>query len=304
MKPLGLTGLIAAPFTPFLPDLTLNLAIIPKVAEHLVRHGVTGVFVNGSTGEYASLTREERLAQSEAWRKVTGPKLKLIVHVGHNSLVECQALAQHAESVAADAIGALMPSYFRPPTLAATVEFCRQIAEAAPKTPFYYYHIPHMTGVNFDMRELLPEISKRVPTFAGIKFTGNNLLDYSLSLAAAGADFDIPFGFDDILLAALSLGARAAVGSTYNFAAPLFHKMIQAHRAGQREAARQHQVYIQKMSAAFGPVGWLPASKVIMARLGLDCGPARPPFPVLTEELKAAFNAELDKLDFFNAVRI
>src|SRR5208282_2996671 len=86
-----------------------------------------------------------------------------------------------------------------------------------------------------------------VPSFAGIKFTHYDLLDYSLTRSAAAERYDIFFGRDEVLLAGLALGATCAVGSTYNYAARLYHRIIKAHVAGRNEDARQHQVYVQRV---------------------------------------------------------
>lgn len=303
MKSTRLHGLIAAPFTPFKSDLSLNLKVVPKIAEHLVRQKVSGAFIGGSTGEYASLTREERIALAEVWRAASGPDLKLIVHVGHNSLAECRALARHAENLGADAIAALMPSYFRPASLRAVVEFCQGIAEAAPNTPFYYYHFPEMTGVNFNMVELLPEISRSIPSFRGIKFTHSDCIDYALTVADAGKRYDILFGHDGILLAALALGATGAVGSTYNYSARLYHRLMQAHAAGRNEEARKQQVYIQRAILSLKRHGGHIAGKAVMAMAGIDCGSARPPLSPLTKKALAALKAELDAIGFFEAIQ-
>ena len=225
MKDLRLTGLIAAPFTPFNADFSLNLNAVPLIARHLARQKVTGAFVGGTTGEWASLTQPERRSLAEAWRQATDSKLKLIVHVGHNCLADSRALAAHAENLGADAIAAIMTSFFRPATLERTVEYCRRIAQAAPRIPFYYYHMPDMTGVNFKMTDFLPAARKAIPTFRGIKFTHSDLMDYGLTLAAADGH-DVLFGRDEILLAGLAAGAQGAVGSTYNYCARLHYRLI------------------------------------------------------------------------------
>jgi N-acetylneuraminate lyase len=300
MKSNRLTGLIAAPFTPFKPDFSLNLSVVPQLAEHLVTQKVAGAFIGGTTGEWPSLSTPERRAVADAWRKVTGPNLKLIVHVGHNSLVECQDLARHANSIGADAISALAPCVFRPATLQLIVDFCRQIAAAAPQTPFYYYHMPDLTGVNFNMAEFLPLARESIPTFSGIKFTHSNLMDFGMTLADAGDHLDVLFGRDEYLLAGLALGAKGAVGSTYNHSARLYHKLMEAHAAGFADKARDAQVYVQRlMVSQLKAGGVIVAGKAIMAFEGIDCGPPRPPFAPLVGQKLAAFKAELDALDFF-----
>jgi len=304
MKRFSLTGLVAAPYTPFNADYSLNLGAVPRIAEHLMRQKVAGVFIGGTTGEWASLTREERRALAEAWRKACGPKLKLIVHVGHNCLADSQDLARHAESLGADAIGALMTSFFRPATLAASVDYCRRIAAAAPKTPFYFYHMPDATGVNYNMVDFLPAARELIPTFQGIKFTHSNLVDYGLTLAAAAGRYDVLFGRDEFLLAGLAFGAKGAIGSTYNYSAVLHHELMKAHAAGRREAATKIQVYIQKTMLPLMRLGGLQTGKAVEAMAGVDCGPVRPPLTPLTPKQLQLVKAELDALDFFSKIKV
>ena len=131
-----LQGLIAAPFTPLKADGTLNLDQVGRYAEHLAGSGVTGAFIGGTTGEGASLSTEERRLLAVQWQRTRPKGLKLIVHVGHQSLIDSRALAAHAQEIGADAIGALAPSFFRPGNVAELVACCAQIASAAPALPF------------------------------------------------------------------------------------------------------------------------------------------------------------------------
>ena len=140
-----LTGLIAAPYTPFGPDGGLALQAIPRQAELLAHNGVNGAFVCGTTGEGYSLTVDERKQVAGAWRKAAPPGLKLVVHVGHLSLADSCTLARHAQEIGADAIATIAPNFFKPAGAPELVAWCRQIAAAAPALPFYYYHMPGMT---------------------------------------------------------------------------------------------------------------------------------------------------------------
>ena len=130
----------------------------------LLRHsGVAGVFVNGTTGEGASLSTDERLLLARHWVDAAGGGLKVFVHVRHTSLKECQRMAAHARDVGAWAIALVAPYFFRPATPAELVEWCAAAAEAAPGMPLYYYHIPCMTGVNFAMADFLAQAASSTP---------------------------------------------------------------------------------------------------------------------------------------------
>jgi N-acetylneuraminate lyase len=97
------------------------------------------------------------------------------------------------------------------------------------------------------------------------------------------------FGHDEMLLAALALGAKGAVGTTYNFAARIYHEVIKQFEAGDFEAARAAQARSVNMIRRFGEFGFLAATKQAMKLLGVDCGPVRPPLPNMNDSQQAAF---------------
>jgi len=300
MEPQHITGLVAAPFTAFHEDGSLNLEKVDDQAASLAASGVSGGFVCGTTGESLSLTVEERQQVAERWMAAAPEDFAVIVHVGHDSLAESRALAAHAQRIGARAIGAMPPCFFRPATLSDLVAWCAEVAAAAPELPFYYYHIPSMTGVNFPIAEFLEAAADRIPTLAGVKFTYENLMDFLRCVRLAGGRYDLLFGRDEILLAGLALGARGAVGSTYNFAAPLYLRLIEAFEAGALAAARAEQARAAEMIAVLLRYGGIPAFKAVMKMIRLDCGPVRPPLRDLTAEQRHALHADLELVGFFD----
>jgi N-acetylneuraminate lyase len=295
-----LHGLVAATHTPFHADGRLNLAIVEKQAAHFLGVGVNTVFIGGSTGESHSLTVEERLALAQRWSEVIhGSSLRLVVHVGSNCLADAKALAAQAQSLKADAISALAPSYFKPKSLDVLVACCAEIAGAAPALPFYFYDIPSMTGVQFSMPEFLAVAPARIPNLAGIKFTNADLAAYQSCLHAEGGRFDIPWGTDEYLLAALALGAAGAVGSSYNFAAPIYQRVLAAFSKGDLAGARVEQYRSVRVIELLASFGYMAAAKMVMGFLGIDVGPARLPHANLSPAQRAHLKGRLDEMGFF-----
>lgn len=218
------------------------------------------------------------------------------MNAAHTCLADGKALAAHAQQIGAYGVATTAPSFLKPARLEELVAFCAEVAGAAPELPFYYYHIPSLNGVLFPMAEFLARASERIPNLAGVKFTWEDLMDYGRCLALEDGRFDMLFGRDEILLSALVLGARGAIGSTYGFAAPLYQRVIAAFAAGDLAGARREQGRAMEMVAVLNRYGGLAAGKVVMKRIGLDCGPVRLPLRSLTEEECAALNAELDAL--------
>lgn len=299
-----LVGLVAAVHTPLRPDGSLHLEVVEAQAAHLRAQGIGLAFVGGSTGEAHSLSLEERRALARRWAEAArGAGLGIVVHVGANCLADARALAEQAEELGAVAIASLAPSYFKPRDVDALVACCADVAAAAPRTPFYFYDIPALSGVSLSMPDFLERAAGRVPTLAGIKFTSSDLMAYQLCLHAADGAFDVPYGVDEWLLAALALGARGAVGSTYNFAAPVYHRMMRAFAAGDLAAAREEQlrsVQLVRLLAGFGSMG---AAKALMAMLGVDVGPPRLPLSGLSAGQAAELRGRLEALGFFDWIR-
>jgi len=294
----GLRGLIAAPFTAFTPQGDLNLASIKQQARCLADNGVRGAFICGTTGEGFSMTTEERMQVAERWVAAAPKGLKVIVHVAHNSLGDSQKLAAHAQEIGVYAVASIGSTFFRPASVEQLVDFCVPSAAAAPKLPFYYYHMPAMTGANLPMIDFLRVGSRRIPNLAGIKFTDENLMSYTQCLNFEDGRFNILFGRDEILLAALALGATGAVGSTYNYMAPIYHKVIETFEAGDISASRRWQKLSIQIIAVMARHGGLPAGKAMMKIIGLDCGPVRPPLKNLTEVEFESLRQELERVGF------
>src|SRR6516164_8388027 len=102
-----LTGLIPACHTPLAADGNLDLATVERLAGYFRSAGLRGVFVAGTTGEYASLTVDERKALCDRWVQVAGDSLQIAVNVGHNCLTDAVELTAHARQSGVAAVAAM-----------------------------------------------------------------------------------------------------------------------------------------------------------------------------------------------------
>lgn len=288
-----LTGIIAATFTPMTEKGEVDLAQIPGFVEHLLARGVDGFYVCGSTGEGVSMTSEERRLVAETFVQAVEGRKPVIVQVGHNSLPEACELAAHAASIKATAISATPPSYFKINSVSQLSDCIAEIAGAAPDLPFYYYHIPAVTGALVDMPEFLSSASDRIPNLAGIKFTSPAIWEYQCCVELSAGRFDCLYGHDEMLLPSLAVGAIGAVGSTYNIAPGLYRRIIDSFEAGDLILARRYQAQANAMIRLLLKMGGLPAMKAIMGACGYDCGPVRQPLQALSsaqrQQLLAGF---------------
>jgi N-acetylneuraminate lyase len=292
-------GLIAAAFTPFNEDGSLNLPMIPVLVDKLFTDGVKGIFVCGSNGEGPNMTTEERMIVAEEFVKAARKRLLIIVHVGHSCIADARLLSAHAAEIGADAFSSVAAFYFKPSSVQNLANCMAEIAAAAPALPFYYYHIPHLTGIGLDMIEFLRSAAPLIPNLAGIKYTASTIQEYQACLNYENGRFDILYGLDELLLPALAVGAKGAIGSTYTFAAPLYLSTIEAFNNGDLDLARVNHAYMVEAIRILVKYPPIPGQKAIMKMLGWDLGPSRLPLVTLNKESYNKFQKELDQLSFF-----
>lgn len=292
-------GLIAATFGAFHEDGSLNLSPIPGLVDKLVNDGVAGVFICGTNGEGPNLTIEERMAVAEAYVKAVNRRVLVLVHVGHTSIAESRKLAAHAAQIGADAISAVAAFYFKPGSVQNLVNSMAAIASAAPSLPFYYYHVPALTGVGMDMIEFLRLSEGVIPNLAGIKYTAATIFEYQACLQYKNGRYNILYGYDEMLLSALAVGAGGAIGSTYTFAAPLYLQVMSLFRAGQLAEAQRLQLKLVEMVRCLLKFSPIPAQRAIMQMLGYQLGPCRLPLVPLNKEETASLKASLEEVGFF-----
>ncbi len=298
MNRFRLHGLIAAAVTPMGDDGSIDLERIGPMTEQLIDSGVSGLYVCGSTGEGVSLTIAERKDVAAAYVDAAGGQVPVIVQVGHNSLSEARGLAGHAAEIGADVVSATCPSYFKITSADNLVACMHEIAGAAPSLPFYYYHIPAITGSQIDMIEFLRQ-GRRIENLAGLKYTTPLLHEFQSCLALEDRRFDVVWGTDEMLLGALATGAQAAIGSTYNIAAPLYQRIIDTFEHGDLETSRQLQMQSIEMVRLLAREEFMAALKEVMGMLGMPVGRTRPPIRPLSDQQIESLRHDLAAIGFF-----
>eukprot|EP00928_Gymnodinium_smaydae_P089269 TRINITY_DN73258_c0_g1_i1.p1 TRINITY_DN73258_c0_g1~~TRINITY_DN73258_c0_g1_i1.p1 ORF type:complete len:365 (-),score=69.81 TRINITY_DN73258_c0_g1_i1:103-1197(-) len=283
VKPLRIKGRVTAVLTDYNDDGSLNLQSIPEMAKFQRRMGVAGVFVGGTTGDSVAMTLAERKALAEAWApEARAQGLTFIVHVGAEALGDAVDLAQHAERIGADAIGAMPSIFFKPATVEIAAMWLQKIGAAAPKLPLYYYHIPSMTGVVFKMLDLIKAVEQvGVPQFVGVKYTGlyepQCWIDFERCRAYKGGRYEVFCGREEMTVQALAVGTEGFIGSQMNFAADVYASIASAWPNATR--ALQIQAVGQNLLTSY--MGILPSGvkgeHVVMEYAGLPMGSPRLP---------------------------
>lgn len=294
-------GLINAPFTPFYKSGEINCEPISIYANMLVKNGLKGVFINGSSGEGYMLTEKERIQLAESWMQAAPENFKVIVHVGSTCVKTSRKLAKHAQNIGAWGIGAMAPPFPKINRIEELVRYCEEIASAAPNLPFYFYHIPAFNGVYLSMLSFLKAVDGRIPNFAGIKYTYESLYEYNQCRLYKEGKFDMLHGQDETILPCLAMGgAQGGIGGTTNYNGRNLVGILTAWEEGNLEKARELQNFSQEVINVICRYrGNIVAGKRIMKLIGLDLGENRTPFQNMTNEEENTMKAQLEAINFF-----
>ena len=292
-----LEGLIAAAHTPFNADGSINYSLVKKQADTLIKQKVTGVYVSGTTGEGICCSVEERKKVFDAWVAAAKGKLYLIAHIGALALPDVQELGAYAVKCGMDATSIVPPNFFKPGSIDALVAYLKEALKTSTKLPFYYYHTG-MSGVNFDMEKFLLAADGKIKNLAGIKFNYPDLYMYQRCIRACGGKYDITWGIDEWFAGAVALGAKSAIGSTYNYSAGLYYKVWDAVKKGDFKTSEKYMKKVCDIVDILVEFGGVAAGKAMCAVHGVDLGTVRVPLKPLTDAQKADIVKRLRKIGY------
>lgn len=294
-------GLICPTFTPMSQDSqSVDCSGIEAYASDLVSQEVGGLFLTGTAGSSVLLTVEERKSILTAWMSteaVKNGKLRVISHVGANSIKDCIDLAKHAESVKAEAVSAFCPCYYKPKSVAEVAEFLIRLAHEVPNLPVFYYYFPGMNGLTFSVPDILELANKYAPNVIGCKYTDQKLADIE---RCATLGYNTLLGYDEIFSYALAAGAHGQIGITNNFAGKEYKEMYNAYMNGDVETADRLTRKRNLISCKLNETGNLLAAGIYMTEQlrGMNFGTLRYPLYGLNNNGKKMIDDFIHEFDF------
>ena len=281
-----LRGIFTALLTPYDEQNKVNLKALEDLVKFNLKMGVTGFYVCGSTAEAFMLSTEERKAIMEVV-KSTAPDSTLIAHIGSLDERVSIELAKHAKALSYDLVSSVAPFYFKYSFDEIKNYYCR--LSAAADLPMLVYHFPDFSGVKMGVKEIAAFLED--DRFAGIKYTCGDF--YIMERSKARFPNKVFYnGFDEMLLAGLTMGADGAIGSTYNFMADKYIQLVDHFKKNEIAEAQKIQHVANAIVEKMCQYGVMPCEKAILDAFGIPMGDCRDPFKKLTAEEKK------DLLDF------
>ncbi|MED3907446.1 dihydrodipicolinate synthase family protein [Geobacillus thermodenitrificans] len=220
------------------------------LADYLIQQGVHGLLYMGSTGEFSSLTSEERKVFAERMVRYVDGRVPVLIGTGSTSLKETIYLSQHAESIGASGVLVVNPFYWKY-TDRQLYDYYTSVAKSI-RIPLLIYNIPLLTG-----QDLSPDLVLRLAVehenIVGIKDTTEKLghIRQLIRIKEQREDFAVFAAFDDLLLPSLQMGAAGAINGTAVFLPELSVQLFESFHAQQYEETLKANESILKLMAIY-----------------------------------------------------
>ena len=284
-------GVIPAVLTVFDKAENIDEDGMRQLVSFLIKKGVNGLYLTGSTGEGFTMTSEERKKVVEIVMDETAGRVPVVVHVGAIGTKISIELAKHAESVGADGISSVPPFYWRF-NENQIIKYYEDIANSC-SIPMIVYNVPlaGLLGMNAIKR------LAKIENVKGIKYTALSQYEITQIKDEVGEDFLVYSGADEMAMSGLISGADGIVGSFYNIMPELF---INIYNAVQNkdfdEAKRLQKQAVEVIMYSLQLPSFYAGMKVVLRWMGVNAGYCRRPFENLTEEEEGKFKEGFKKL--------
>lgn len=284
-------GVVPALLTPFRND-QVDTAALRRLVDFLVDHGVHGLYPNGTTGEGMLMNAAERMLVAETVVETVRGRVPVMVHVGSFSTSETIALARHAKSIGADAIGVVSP-YFYSLDKESMFQHYLRVAESVPDLPVYIYNIPGNTR-----NDVSPDLAKRIaeacPNVVGVKDSSKDVARLEAYIEALGSDYTVLVGSDALILPSLAVGGAGVISAVANVFPREVVAVYDAYCNGDLTTAKMQQYKVNRLRDILKQGPYLASFKAALEMRGIQFGGMKSPLRELSDEQRAKLRADLE----------
>lgn len=287
------SGTGVAMITPFLQDGSIDFNALENTIEHLIKGKVEYIVVLGTTGESATLTKEEKQKIFEFTTEKVNGRVPLVAGIGGNNTAEIVESVSHFELKGYEAILSVVP-YYNKPTQEGIFQHYKAVAEAA-KLPIIVYNVPGRTGITMSATTTL-RLANEVKNIIATKEASGNFDIFNEIAAHKPAGFDLISGDDPVTLPMIALGAIGVISVIGNALPLQTSEMVRNCLKGDFKAAQpQHSSLLEFTKLCF--VEGNPAGvKAGMKELGICDDTVRLPLVKVSDEIKVKIVTEIKKL--------
>ena len=274
-------GVIPAVVTPFQRDEKLDLGALRVIIERLLKAGVHGIFVVGSTGEFWALSREEKRNIFETAVETVSGRVPVYAGTCANTTDEAVFLSKDAEDAGADFVSVLTPSFINPSDDELYLHY-KAVVEAI-KIPVILYSNPPRTNILLST-SLVHRLAQDFERMAGIKDSSGDLAQTADYINTTPERFRVIAGRDTLIFATFMMGGRAAIAATANIVPEIVVGIYENFARGNLDEARNLQKKLAPLRLAFSLGSFPSVIKEAAELIGLPAGPCRRPIGPLSPE--------------------
>ena len=265
--------------TPFTNDDRVDFEKLGKLLDYHLENSTDAIIINGTTGESATLTDEEKIEIIKFTVDRVNKRVPVIAGTGSNNTKHAIEMSKKADELGVDGLLVVTP-YYNKGNENGIYEHYRLIAEAV-NCPIILYTVPSRTGVNLSIK-LLKRLSQ-IDNIVAIKEASGNI-SYAGEIAREVPELDIYSGNDDMTIPLMSLGAIGVISVSANIIPKIVHNMCMEFLEWDIERARTLQLeYNSLVDSLFIEVNPVPI-KEAMNYLGYEVGKCRLPLGEMMEE--------------------
>ena len=281
--------MLTALATPFAADGNVDEALLRALVDRSIAGGVHGVVACGSTGEFSTLSSDERRQVVETVVDHVAGRVPVIAQTGATSTAEAIRLSRHAQTAGADVVMTVAP-YYEPLSVDETLSYLRAVAGSVD-IPVMLYNLPVATGIDLDP-DTVGALAREVENIRYIKNTTVDMAQSARLIHNHGDVISTFVGWDSLLLSALAEGAAGVMAGTANVVPAELVAVYDAISAGNLAQAREAWARVYPLIDAIMAQPFIPAVKAGLAAVGFPVGKPREPVAGL-DPAAAARIAEL-----------
>lgn len=230
------TGTGVAIVTPFNNDLSVDYPSLKKLVNHIIEGGVNYVVVLGTTGESATLNKEEKKEVVKTVVEIVNNRVPVVLGHGGNDTISLIEEFKKLDLTGISGILSVSP-YYNKPNQEGIYQHYKMFAEVC-NLPIILYNVPGRTGSNM-LAETTLRIANDFKNVIAIKEASGNIEQCMKIIKNKPAGFNVISGDDNLTLPIIAAGGTGVISVTAQGAPKTYCSMVNAALKGDFETARQ-----------------------------------------------------------------
>lgn len=289
-------GIIPAPPTPFTSEDIINEKEYKRLLNYDIERGVHAICIGGSTGEWSTMSIEERKQLFKIAVDAIENRIPKIATTGCHSLNKTLELTQYAVDLGYESILLVTPHYLQP-GFEATKDYYRTVAETFPNLAICIYNVPRNTNVEMPIEDII-ELAK-VPNITGMKHCTDPTLTNKIIEGTKSDYFESATGRENMILANLCQGGSGGIGVMCTIVPQELVKMYDLLMENNWKEALKIDKSLRKLSILIESEPNPAPVKEVLNLLGFSFGVPRLPLVPCSSELMEELSKELIKLGYY-----